>query len=59
MKRRTIRHGGIAQHKPNKNCPKLIIGHCFYLFKEQILLGCDEGEKAHAEESFELVRRWI
>jgi hypothetical protein len=37
IRRRVVRHGKIVKASVNKNCPKFIVGYCWYLFQQEIM----------------------
>ncbi len=44
IRRRTILTGRISTASVNKNCPKFIVGNCWYLFQQEIMAMADPDQ---------------
>lgn len=59
IKKRVIKHVNVKEIKINKNCPKFILGRCFYAKIKNIYQEASAEAQEHILKSFELMNDWI
>lgn len=59
IKKRVIKHGNVKEIKINKNCPKFILGRCFYAKIKNIYQEASAEAREHILKSFDLMNGWI
>ena len=58
--KRKIKHNQIYRASINKNCPKFILGNCWYLNKKEIMELCDDEEaRQYVEQTYEALEELI
>lgn len=59
IKKRVLKHGDIKEIKINKNCPKFILGQCFFAHVKTIYKEAPTEAQEHILKSFNLMNEWV